>query len=82
MPHTINLCRECYDHRLIESGESKVSSAVWHDLIRQETSRGGFWAAFGSDGFVKSVWERFTVKKKKGARNLLEEAANRQQLAK
>ena len=50
-PHT-HLCRNCYDCRLTESGESKVTNAVWKDMIRQKTSRGAAWAVFGSDGLI------------------------------
>ena len=74
MPSTINLCRDCYDYRLIEQGESKVSNAVSKDMIRQRTSRGTLWAAFGSGGFTKRMRERFTIKKG-WAKHLLEEAA-------
>ena len=74
MPPTINLCRDCHDYRLIEQGESKVSNAVWKDMIRQRTSRGTLWAAFGSGGFTKRMRERFTIKKG-WAKHLLEEAA-------
>ena len=50
--HTINLCRDWYDRRLIVEGESKVSNAAWKDMVRQKTSRGRLRAAFGSDGFL------------------------------
>ena len=51
-PHTINLRTNCSDSRLTESGESKVTNAVWKEMIRQKTSRGRLRAAFGSDGFL------------------------------
>ena len=40
MPHTINLCKDCYDYKLEEKGESNARHAGWIDLIRQITSRG------------------------------------------
>ena len=40
MLQTINLCRDCYDYRLREQSESKVSNADSKDLIKQNTSRG------------------------------------------
>ena len=36
-PQTIKLCRNCYDSRLTESGESTVTNAVWKEMIRQTT---------------------------------------------
>ena len=51
-PHTTNLCRNCFDHRSTESCESKVTSAVWKDMIRQKVSRGRL-SAGGSHGFIK-----------------------------
>ena len=47
-PHTIYLCRDCYDCRLVEQGEPKVSNAVWKEMIRRKTSRGKLRGAFGS----------------------------------
>ena len=78
-PPTINLCRDCFDYRLIEQGESKVSNAVWKDMIRQSTSRGRFWAVFGPGGFIKRMRERFAIKKG-WAKHLLEQAAKAVQL--
>ena len=65
-PHTINLCRNCYDHRLTESGETKVTNAVRKEMIRRKVSRGRLSAAFGSDGLMRSMCERFTAKKELG----------------
>ena len=54
-PHTINLCRNCYDCRLTEVAIK--TNAVWKDLIRHKTSRGRLWTAFASDGFSQTAWE-------------------------
>ena len=82
MLQTINLCRDCYDCRLREQSESKVSNAESKDLIKQNTSRGRLWAAFGTNCFIKRMLERLTIQQG-WAQHLLEEAAgNRQQLSK
>ena len=86
MPHTVNLGRDCCDYRMIEQGVSTVRSAVWKEMITQKTSRCRLWAAFGSDCFIKGMWERFTIKKNVGkpfaGRSSKRGAAgNRQQLA-
>ena len=60
-PHAFKLCRSCHDYRLMEQGETKVSNAVWKDVIRQKTSRGKLRAAFGSDGVLPKLWERFAT---------------------
>ena len=49
------------------------------DLIRQKTSRSRLWAAYGSDGFIKRMWERLTIKKRSG-KAMLKEAARAVQL--
>ena len=65
-PHAFKLCRSCHDNRLMEQGETEVSNAVWKDVMRQKTSRGRLRAAFGSDGVLPKMWERFATEKKVG----------------
>ena len=48
-PHTINLRRKCYEKARLEQGETQVNGAQWKELIKQKTSRGKLWAAFGVD---------------------------------
>ena len=62
-PHTTNLCRKCNNLKLTESGETKVTNAVWQAMLEQKVSRGRLSAAFGTDGFEEGMWKRFTVKK-------------------
>ena len=33
MPHTVNLCRNCFD---CEQGDDKVNNAVWKEVIKQK----------------------------------------------
>ena len=61
--HTI-IIRNCYDCRLTASGESKVTTSVWKERIRQRTCRGRLWGAIGTDEFLQQMWERFTMKKR------------------
>ena len=65
-PHTINLGRNCYSFRLAERCESKVTNAVWKAMIERQVSRGRLSAAFGPDGLVKRMWERFALKQEVG----------------
>ena len=38
-PHKINLCRNCYNLRLAERNESKVTNAGWKTTIEQKITR-------------------------------------------
>ena len=78
-PHAFKLCKSCHDYRLMEQGETKVSNTVWKGVIRQKTSRGKLRAAFGSDGVLPKMWERFATEKR-WANQLSEEAAKAVQL--
>ena len=60
-PHTINFCRNCYNLRLTERDESKVTNARWKSMIEQKASRGRLSAAFRSNGFVKRMCKRYAV---------------------
>ena len=77
-PHTINLCRDCYNLRLAERTESIVTSAGWKAMIEQKFSLGKLSAALGTDGFVNRMWERYAVKKRWASK--LEEATQAVQL--
>ena len=56
-PHTINLCKNCFNLRLAERDDTKATNAGWKTLIEQKVSRGRLSAAFGEDGFAKAVWQ-------------------------
>ena len=60
-PHTIKLCRNCYDLRVVERNESEVTTARRNAMTSEKSARGELSAAFGTDGFVKRMWERYAV---------------------
>ena len=49
--HTVNLCRNCYNIRVAERNDSKVTNVGWKAMIKQKVSRGRLSAAFGADVF-------------------------------
>ena len=61
--HTINLCKRCYNEGRLKQGDEHVAASNWKELVEQKACRGKLWAAFGTEQFVRKMWERFTLKK-------------------
>ena len=71
---TINLCHRCFNEKLVQQGKQSLKSKEWREVVEREAHRGRLWNIFGSDQFLRGMWEYFTHRRA-WARKILADAA-------
>ena len=61
--HTINLCKRYYNERPVRQGKQPVKAAEWREIVGRKTFRCKLWKIFGTEQFMRGMWEYFTVKR-------------------
>ena len=60
---TINLCKRCYNEKLVQQGKRSLKSKVWRKVVERKAHRGRLWKIFGSEQVLRGMWEYFTCKR-------------------
>ena len=55
-PHTMSLCRDCYNLRQAERKEPVVSCQRWRIMIGEKSSRSKLSACLEAEGFEHKMW--------------------------
>ena len=69
---TINLCKRCYNAKIVPLKE-------WKEVLEKEAHRGRLWKVFGSEQFLRGMWEYFTLKRAWARKNLADAAQEKQE---
>ena len=72
--HTINLCKRCCNERLVQQGKQPLQSKAWREIVEIMAHRGRLLKIFGSEQFLRGMWEYFTLKRA-WTRKILADAA-------
>ena len=70
---TINLCKLCYNGKLVQQGKQPLKSMEWKEGVKSRLSK-----IFGSEQFPRGMWEYFTLKRA-GATKIPADAAQEKQ---
>ena len=60
---TINLCQRCYNEKLVQQGKQSLKSKDWREVVERQAHRGRLWKIFGSEQFLRGMWEYFNLKR-------------------
>ena len=60
---TINLCKRCYNEKLVQQGKQSLKSKEWREVAERKAHRGRLWKIFGSEQFLRGMWEYLTFKR-------------------
>ena len=71
---TINLCKRCYNEKLVQQGKQLLKLMEWRGVVEREAHRGRLWKIFGIEQFLRGMREYFILKRA-GARKILADAA-------
>ena len=72
--HTINLCQQCYNEKLVQQGKPRLKLRQWKGIVEKKAHRGRIWNVIGNEQFRRGMWEYFTLKRAE-ARKILANAA-------
>ena len=75
---TINVCKLCYNANLVEQGKRPLKPKEWKEVLEKEAHRGRLWKVFGSEQFLRGMWEYFTLKRAWTRKNLADAAQEKQ----
>ena len=71
---TVNLCQQCYNEKLVQQGNQSLKSKAWREFVERKPHRGRLWKIFGSEPFLRGMWEYFFLKRA-WARKIVADAA-------
>ena len=60
---TINLCKQCYNERLVQQGKQPLNSKEWKEVLEKKAHPSRLWKVFGSEQFLCRMLEYFTPRK-------------------
>ena len=72
--HTINLCQQCYNEKLVQQGKPRLKLRQWKGIAKKKAHRGRIWNVIGTEQFLPGMCEYFTLKRAE-ARKILANAA-------
>ena len=67
---TIKLCKLCCNAKLVQQGKQPLKSKERKEVLEKKAHRDRPWKVFGSEQFLRRMWEYFTLKRT-GARKIL-----------
>ena len=50
--HTINLCKRCYNEKLVQQGKQLLKLMEWRGVVERKAHRGRLWKIFGIEHFL------------------------------
>ena len=59
----INLCKRCYNAKLGSAGQAVTKVEGMERGCGKKGSSGRLWKVFGSEQFLRGMWEYFTLKR-------------------
>ena len=54
--YTINLCKRCYNERLVQQGKQPLKSKERREVVERKAHRGRFGKIVGSEQFLSGMW--------------------------
>ena len=63
---TSNLCQRCCNEKLVQQGKQSLKSKEWREVVARKAHRGRVWKVFGSEQFLRGMWEYFLSQKGMG----------------
>ena len=76
--HTVNLCQQCYNEKMVQQGKPRLNSWQWRAVVEKKAHRGRMWKIMGSEQCINGMWEYFTLKRAE-AMKIREDAARERQ---
>ena len=74
---TISLCL-CFNEKLVQQGKQSLKSKEWREIVERKAHRGRLWKIFGSETFLRGMWEYYILRRA-WARRILADAAREKQ---
>ena len=53
---TVNFCQQCYNERLVQQAEPRLSSWQWRTEVERKAHRGRIWRIMGGEQFTRGMW--------------------------
>ena len=63
--HTINLCQQCYNEKLMQEGKQPLKLWQWREVVEKKAHCGRIWNVKGNEQFLRGMWEYFTLEGQK-----------------
>ena len=76
---TINLCQRCYNEKLVEQGKQSLKSKECREAVERKAHRGKLWKIFGSEQFLRGMWEYFTLKRTRARKTAADAAQEKRE---
>ena len=75
---TINLCKRCYNERLVQQGKQPLEWKEWRGVVERKAHRRRLSKIVGSEQFLRGMWEYFTLRRAR-TRKILADATQEEQ---
>ena len=49
--------------KVVQKGKQLLQVAEWKEVVERKAHRGRLWKTFGSQQFMRGMWEYFTIKR-------------------